>query len=345
MTRHRSKLAALFIVTAAALSAAVIIVGVIYRETVDSERARLLRTQAVSENRWEAQSANSLHSAIESTFNSIDQAVSEAQATVDSTSGRATDDSRSMLQTAIESAKNAGPVALARVASLDGAHELSVAYASVTKLVATHKDELSNAKKTANDQAAAFDAAEAKRKADAAAAAAAAAAKKAAPHVSSPGSPATPVDPTGKDATAICLSGRGAEGAIACIKALDYGLPVTVEWGNPASSGWSGVTWFNKYDKTAMVTARLSDSIATDFGDKPQATSVAMHEAGHGANQRCPEIADNPAFSQRSSNDNPAERFATAFAISHGAPDRDASGQSAYDFVSTDAEIALAARC
>ncbi len=308
--------------------------------TADAEQTRSQRVQAVSGSRWEAQSANSLRSGIESTVSSIEQAVSEAQATVDSTSGRATDDSRSKLQTVIDAAKNAGPAERASVTPQTDASDLCGALARAKRLAATHKDELANAKKIADDQAAAFDAAEAKRKADAEEAA-----KAASSAPNSPVSSATPVDATGKDATALCLSGRGAEGAIACVKALASGVPVTVEWGNPASSGWSGVTWFTKFDKSAMVRVKLSDSIASDFGENPGATSVAMHEAGHAANQRCPALADDPVFSQRSSNDNPAERFATAFAISHGSPSRDASGESAYQFQSTDAEIAKAAQC
>ncbi len=345
MSRGRSKRVTLLVVGGVVVATAVIVVGVVYRGSVDADRARVVRGQSVAENRWEGQAVSSLRSIIRSTVQSLDEPIAQAQATYDSTAGRASEDARDGLKNAIAAAKTAPHNALAHVDTLTIAKDLSVASESTAKLAATHNDELSTAKKIADDQAAAFDAAEAKRKADAAAAAAA---KKATPRATSPASPKGPIptDDAGKNATAICLSGQGAEGAMACVRAMAHGVTVTFEWKETGpNTGWSGTTWIEEYGHLMTARVKLSNSIAADFGPSPEAISVAMHESGHASEARCHAVANDPVFAQRGARDDAAERFATAYAIARGAPSRDAAGQSAYDFVSTDAEIARAGQC
>jgi hypothetical protein len=343
MMSRRSKFVTSLVVGGVVFSTAVIVVGVIYRGNADAEHARVVHGQAVAENRWEAQAAYSLRTTIRSTMQGLEQPIMQAQATYDSTAGRASEEARESLKSAIAAARNTPQNTLARVDSLIDAKNLSVASEDATKLARSQRDELSNARKVADDQAEAFDAAEAKRKADAKAAA-----KKATPPATSPGSPQASISTDGKDATAICLSGQGAEGAMACVRAMAYPVSVTFEWkdtGPGREHGWSGTTWIEEYGHPLTSRVRLSNSIAADFGSSPQATSVAMHESGHASAARCHAVADDPVFGKRGARDDPAERFATAYAIAHGAPNRDAAGQSAYDFVSTDAEIAKAAQC
>jgi hypothetical protein len=340
MILRRSKSVAAWIVGVAAVSTAVIVAGVIYRGAVDAEHARVLHVQAVSENRWERQAADVLHSTVKSTMKALDQPIIEAQAIYDSTAGRASDEAREALKNAIAAAKNAPPKISARVDPLTGANDLSVASEGTMKLVSTLKGNLVTALKVPQEQAVAFDAAaEAKR---IAAETAAARKKVTGVPVSGGGGPASEA---GKKARALCLQGGGGtyDGATACVKAMAYGVTVSVEWDSKSGSGWWGYTSWNTGTLTASVS--LSTSIGTDWGSSPQAVSVAMHESGHASNARCPAVADDPVFNQRSSRDKREERFATAYAIAYGAPDRDAAGQSAYDFVSTDAEIEAAKRC
>ncbi len=82
-------------------------------------------------------------------------------------------------------------------------------------------------------------------------------------------------------------------------------------------------------------------------------TSVVMHEAGHASSARCEAIAADPVFDQPiypqfqpgGQLNNKQERYATAFAIAHGAPDHQAAGEWAYGITSTPEEIAMALRC
>ncbi len=347
MTRCRSKRVALVIVGGVVLVTAVIVGGVIYRGGLDAEHARVLRGQAVAENRWEGQSANSLRLIIRSTVQSLDEPIAQAQATYDSTARRASEEIREALKNAIEAAGNAPRNTLAKVDVLTDVKDLSVATENATKLIATHKEELVNAKKSADDQAAAFDAAEAKKKADAAAAA-----KKSTPRAPSPGDPTTPIPPSevGTDATRTCLGGgTGYAAAIACINALDFGVTVAVEWSSLAGGG--GQTIFNPSAKTANIT--LADGRGAYFGSDAMSTSIVMHEAGHASSARCEAVADDPVFDQPispqfqsdHSPNNKQERYATAFAIAHGAPDHAAAGEWAYGITSTPEEIATALRC
>ena len=344
MSFRRSNSVAALIVGVAVLSTAVIVAGVICRGAVDAEHARILHAQAVSENRWERQAANVLHSTVKSTMQSLDQPIAEAQAIYDSTAGRASEEAREALKNAIEAARNASPTTLPRVEPLTDVKDLSSANESAMKLVSKLKDDLVTTEKVPHDQAAAFEAAaEAKR-----IAAEAVTKKKAIPGNTSPESPATSsaTSPAGAKASAICLGGgTGYEGAIACVKALAVGLTVTVQWGWPSGG-------YTKWNPSAMTaTVNLEDSMGSNFGITPGATSLVMHEAGHASSARCPAVSADPVFDKPisyehiSNVDNKAERFATAFAIAHGAPDRQSAGQWAYGFTATDEEIAMAGRC
>ncbi len=341
MSRGRSKRVTLLVVGGVVVATAVIVVGVVYRGSVDAERARVVRGQSVAENRWEGQAVSSLRSIIRSTVQSLDEPIAQAQATYDSTAGRASEDARDGLKNAIAAAKTAPHNALARIDLLADPADLSTASHGNMALTARLKGDLAAAENVAHERAAAFDATEAKRKADAVAAA-----KKAVPGPKPNGGPHTgpPTSRAAASATSVCLGGgTGYDGAIACVKAMAFGVSATIEWDDKPGSGWWGYTWWNTNGLTARV--QLSRSIGTDFGSSPQAISVAMHESGHAANARCPAVATDPVFNQRSSRDKREERFATAYAIAYGAPSRDAAGQSAYDFVSTDEEIAAAKRC
>jgi hypothetical protein len=349
MSFRRSKSVIALIVGVAAVSSTVIVAGVIYRGAVDAEHARVSHVQAVSENRWERQAASVLHTTVKSTMKALDQPITEAQAIYDSTAGRASEEAREALKNAIAAARNAPPTTLARADSLTDAKDLSVASEGAIKLVSTLKGDLLAALKVPQEQAVALDAAaEAKRKA----AEAIAVKKKAVPGSTSPRSPATSppaitaASPEGTTASAVCLGGgTGYEGAIACVKALAHGMTVTVEW------GWSsgGYTTWNPGTMTATV--KLEDSMGSNFGITPGATSLVMHEAGHASSARCPAISDDPVFDKPisyehiSNVNNKAERFATSFAIAHGAPDHQSAGEWAYGFTATDEEIAMAGRC
>ncbi len=340
MIFRNSKSVAALVVGIAAVSTAVIVAGVICRGAVDAEHAHVLLAQAVSESRLEGQAANVLRSTVKSTMQTLDQPIAEAQAIYDSTAGRASEEAREELTNAIMAARNASPTTLARVDPLTGAKDLGVASDGATKLVSTLKGALATARRTPQEQAVAFDAAAAaKRKAAEAAAAT----------TNVTGVPVSggvgPASEAGKKATALCLQGGGGtyDGAAACVRAMAYGVTVSVEWDNKSGSGWWGSTSWNPSNLTFTVS--LSTSIGTDWGKSPQAISVAMYESGHASNARCPAVANEPVFNQRSSTDKREERFATAYAIAYGAPDRRAAGQSKYDFVSTDAEIEAAKRC
>ena len=86
----------------------------------------------------------------------------------------------------------------------------------------------------------------------------------------------------------------------------------------------------------ALIVVEFEPSIGSEVGSNPVATSLVMHESGHVSGAWCPAIADDPGFDktitpQRVLNvNNRAERFATAFAIAHGAPDREGAGEWAY---------------
>ncbi len=346
MTSRRSKLVASLVVCGVVLSTAVIVVGVIYRGNADAEQARVAHGQAVSEKRWEGQAASSLRTAIRSTLQSLDQPIMQAQATYDSTVGRASDEARESLKNAIEAARNAPQNTLTKIDLLTDAKDLDVARDGAITLASTLKANLVIALAAPQEQAAAFDsAAEAKQKAKKTADAVAA--KKAVPVGTSSENPAT--SEAGTTASAICLGGgTGYAAAIACINALDFGITVTVEWGLRVGGG---TTTFNPSAKTATI--KLSDGMGSEFGSSAVSTSVVMHEAGHASSARCEPVFEDPVFDQPifpqfpsgGHLNNKQERYATAFAIAHGAPDHQAAGEWAYGITSTAEEIATALRC
>ncbi len=238
MTIRRSKRVTLLVVGGVVVATAVIVVGVVHQGSVDADRARVVRGQSVAENRWEGQAVSSLRSIIRSTVQSLDEPITQAQATYDSTAGRASEDARDALKNAIAEAKNAPPATLAKVELFSDAKNLGVARDGAMTLISTLKGNLVTAVAAPQEQATAFDAAAAvaaQRKA-----AEAARAKKPVPGGTSPAGPAT--KEVGTAASAACLGGgTGYNAAIACINALDFGITVTVEWGLASGGGENSV--------------------------------------------------------------------------------------------------------
>jgi len=123
-------------------------------------------------------------------------------------------------------------------------------------------------------------------------------------------------------------------------RSLAPGILMDFEWadlinGKGESNGYlSGETsWW--YDRGGYATIRLSNSIAQEWPDD-SARAIVAHEVGHAITVRCRTMYD-------TTNDQTAEAWATAWAISMGFTD-EANGTSAYG-APPDALVQTAAGC